>query len=181
MRRGRAQVMIEYSVKASAMWKKPWFVPAVLSPFAVWAALGVLGLVRSRVGKEDETSLRKRKAREARKRLQAAEALRQAGSAEAFYAEVEKALIGFLEASALFVQSAAEVAVDPQAVANGYLRPVEGASRSYPLVASPAQFDGGPTELRRAPDHGENTEEILLELGKDWDEIARLKARGAVL
>lgn len=88
----------DFSRDGVAMWKKPWFVPAVLSPFAVWAALGVLGLVRSRVGKEDETSLRKRKAREARKRLQAAEALRQAGSAEAFYAEVEKALIGFLEA-----------------------------------------------------------------------------------
>jgi crotonobetainyl-CoA:carnitine CoA-transferase CaiB-like acyl-CoA transferase len=79
------------------------------------------------------------------------------------------------------VQSAAEAAVDPQVVANEYVTQVEGARGPFPLVASPAQFDGEPTTLRRAPDHGEQTEEILLELGRDWDEIARLKEKGAVL
>jgi crotonobetainyl-CoA:carnitine CoA-transferase CaiB-like acyl-CoA transferase len=58
---------------------------------------------------------------------------------------------------------------------------VKGAHRSYPQVASPAQFDGRPTGLTRAPDHGEQTEEILLELGRDWDAIAALKSKGAVL
>ena len=32
----------------------------------------------------------------------------------------------------------------------------------------------------RAPELGENTEEILLELGSDWDEISRLKDLGAI-
>ena len=79
------------------------------------------------------------------------------------------------------VQSAAEAAVDPQATANQYVSEVEGATRSFPLVASPAQFDDAPTTLTRAPDHGEHTEEILLEMGRDWDEIVRLKETGAVL
>jgi crotonobetainyl-CoA:carnitine CoA-transferase CaiB-like acyl-CoA transferase len=79
------------------------------------------------------------------------------------------------------VQSAAEAAVDPQTLANEYVTTVEGAQRAFPLVMSPAQFDGISTSLTRAPDHGEHTEQILLEMGKDWDEIARLKQNGAVL
>jgi hypothetical protein len=39
------------------------------------------------------------------------------------------------------VQTAAEAACDPQAVANGYLVTVDGAERTFPLVARPAQFD----------------------------------------
>ena len=35
--------------------------------------------------------------------------------------------------------------------------------------------------LRPAPEHGAHTEEVLLELGLDWDEIIRLKTAGAVL
>jgi crotonobetainyl-CoA:carnitine CoA-transferase CaiB-like acyl-CoA transferase len=79
------------------------------------------------------------------------------------------------------VQTAAEAAVDPQVTANHYVATVEGAARSFPVVASPAQFDGCATSLTRAPDHGEHTEQVLLELGRDWDEILRLKEKGAVL
>ena len=52
---------------------------------------------------------------------------------------------------------------------------------SFPLVASPAQFDGTPLTLTRAPDHGEHTEEVLVELGRSWEEITELKERGAAL
>jgi crotonobetainyl-CoA:carnitine CoA-transferase CaiB-like acyl-CoA transferase len=90
-------------------------------------------------------------------------------------------ILGALSTPWSVVQSAAEAAVDPQTTANGYVTEVQGARRPFPLVASPAQFDGAPTTLTRAPDHGEHTEAILLELGRSWDEILHLKEIGAVL
>ena len=51
----------------------------------------------------------------------------------------------------------------------------------YPLVASPAQFDGVPPVLTPAPEHGQHTEDVLLELGRSWQEITELKERDAVL
>jgi crotonobetainyl-CoA:carnitine CoA-transferase CaiB-like acyl-CoA transferase len=81
----------------------------------------------------------------------------------------------------MVVQTAAEASRDPQVVANGLVVDVEGATGTFPLVASPVQVDGAPPTLARAPDHGEQTEDVLLELGRTWDEIAALKASGAVL
>jgi crotonobetainyl-CoA:carnitine CoA-transferase CaiB-like acyl-CoA transferase len=81
----------------------------------------------------------------------------------------------------MVVQTAAEAGRDPQVVANRFVVDVEGGHGTFPLVASPVQVDGAPPDLTRAPDHGEQTEEILLELGRTWDEIAALKASGAVL
>jgi crotonobetainyl-CoA:carnitine CoA-transferase CaiB-like acyl-CoA transferase len=81
------------------------------------------------------------------------------------------------------LQNPAEVIEDPQILANGYLRPVttEDGSFTYNLVANPVQFDETPPDLTRAPDHGQQTDEILLELGLDWDEIIRLKTESVVL
>jgi crotonobetainyl-CoA:carnitine CoA-transferase CaiB-like acyl-CoA transferase len=83
----------------------------------------------------------------------------------------------------MVVQTAAEASRDPQVVANDMVVDVavDGARRTFPLVASPAQFDGLPPTLTRAPEHGQHTEEVLEELGRSWDEIAELKQRGAVL
>jgi crotonobetainyl-CoA:carnitine CoA-transferase CaiB-like acyl-CoA transferase len=43
------------------------------------------------------------------------------------------------------------------------------------------QFDEGPPALRRAPEHGAHTEDILLGLGFDWGEISELKDHGAII
>jgi crotonobetainyl-CoA:carnitine CoA-transferase CaiB-like acyl-CoA transferase len=65
---------------------------------------------------------------------------------------------------------------DEQIQANGYIRTVHGSDGGeFQLVANPVQFDEQPPDLRRAPELGEHTEEVLLELGLSWEELASLK------
>ncbi|MDT5058526.1 MAG: hypothetical protein QOJ56_356, partial [Mycobacterium sp.] len=47
-------------------------------------------------------------------------------------------------------------------------------------VANPVQFDVSAPQTRPAPGFAEQTDEILLELGLDWDRIIELKSAGAV-
>jgi hypothetical protein len=86
-----------FEAPAAAVWQRPFFVPALLSPVGLMVALGLVGLVRGRLSNPDEGSRNRQRAKAARKRLAEAEKLRE-GSSSAFYGEVEKALLNFLEA-----------------------------------------------------------------------------------
>ena len=81
----------------AAAWLRPTYLSAVLAPVALMALLGLVGLVRGRLENPDESSRNRRRAKAARKRLAEAEKLR-GGSSSAFYGEVEKAVLNFLEA-----------------------------------------------------------------------------------
>ena len=77
------------------------------------------------------------------------------------------------------LQTPLELPGDPQVQANGYLLDVPGGDLK--VCANPVQFAGEPPVVRRAAqDAGAQTEEVLLELGCSWDDIAGLKERGVV-
>lgn len=80
------------------------------------------------------------------------------------------------------IASPREVLADPQVAANGYLMTMtDSGGTEYRTVAAPVQFDETPAPPSRAPEYGEHTETILLELGLDWDEIVAAKDSGAIL
>ncbi|OHV06418.1 CaiB/BaiF CoA transferase family protein [Mycobacterium talmoniae] len=74
------------------------------------------------------------------------------------------------------VQDTLQAADDAQIRANEYL--VQAGELE--LVANPVQFDVAAPATAAAPGFAEQTEEILTELGLDWDRIIELKAAGAV-
>jgi crotonobetainyl-CoA:carnitine CoA-transferase CaiB-like acyl-CoA transferase len=80
------------------------------------------------------------------------------------------------------VQSYPELARDPQVAANELLVELE-----HPQAGRVRQV-GVPIKLARtpgaarttAPEHGQHTEEILLASGYGWDDLAALRAAGAI-
>ena len=81
------------------------------------------------------------------------------------------------------VQTPMEVASDPQALANDFFAEVEHPGAGMiKLVTTPAEFTRNPASLYApAPEIGQDTEMILLELGYSWDDIASLKDGGVIL
>jgi crotonobetainyl-CoA:carnitine CoA-transferase CaiB-like acyl-CoA transferase len=80
------------------------------------------------------------------------------------------------------VQHAHETVDDPLArEAGGFVSvPVEGGD-PVEMVASPVDFGGTPWAPRSMPpEFAQHTEEVLLELGHDWDRIIELKELGAI-
>jgi crotonobetainyl-CoA:carnitine CoA-transferase CaiB-like acyl-CoA transferase len=66
--------------------------------------------------------------------------------------------------------------------ANDYIVEVDvGDSVALPMVTAPMQFDEQPGRPQRGPEHGEHTEDVLLELGLSWDDISDLKRGETIL
>ncbi|MGH7787457.1 MAG: CaiB/BaiF CoA transferase family protein [Candidatus Binatia bacterium] len=80
------------------------------------------------------------------------------------------------------VQTVGELIDDPQARAGGAFVPTEVSEGVAEMVAAPADFSAtpGPLPASMAPEFGQHTEEILLELGYDWEQIAALRDAGAI-
>ena len=83
------------------------------------------------------------------------------------------------------VRTHAQVSDDPGVMANGYIETVENVEASgadVRVVRAPVRFsDPVPTVQTLVPELGHHTEEVLLEIGYSWDDIADLSAAGANL
>jgi crotonobetainyl-CoA:carnitine CoA-transferase CaiB-like acyl-CoA transferase len=80
------------------------------------------------------------------------------------------------------VQNAYDLHSDPDVIANGYIPTVTSMSGAqFAMPANPVQFDEQPVVPTGAPEHGQHTEEILLDAGFEWEQIAAYKEQGAIL
>jgi crotonobetainyl-CoA:carnitine CoA-transferase CaiB-like acyl-CoA transferase len=80
------------------------------------------------------------------------------------------------------VQDHAEVARDPQVLANAYIQAVERpGGEAVPMVSIGVTIDNEPVPIPHlSPQLGEHTEEVLLEHGYSWEEIADLRTAGVI-
>ncbi len=80
------------------------------------------------------------------------------------------------------VNTISQALQDPVAQAAGAFAEVSGPDGgAVPMVNTPADFYGTPNAPRGLPPElGQHTEEVLLELGYDWDKIIALKDAGAI-
>jgi crotonobetainyl-CoA:carnitine CoA-transferase CaiB-like acyl-CoA transferase len=79
------------------------------------------------------------------------------------------------------VNSVEDVMADPQAHAAGGFVEVPDGEGTTLLPATPVDFEGTPwTPRSMAPDHGEHTDEVLREIGRNSGEIATLREKGVL-
>ena len=80
------------------------------------------------------------------------------------------------------VNTVKDIATDPQALANEFVREIRHPELgTMKVVASPLTFSEAPCNLRLpAPRLGEHTEEVLHGMGYTADEIARLRQDGVI-
>ncbi|MBI2830111.1 MAG: CoA transferase [Chloroflexi bacterium] len=80
------------------------------------------------------------------------------------------------------VQNGIELCNDPQAKLNGafatFNHPTWGPMQ---VITNPVALSETPAEIKRpAPEHGQHTEEVLLDYGYTWEDIGKFKEQGII-
>ena len=80
------------------------------------------------------------------------------------------------------VQTPGELCEDPAVMSNGYIAHTETVGGvPFALPTNPVQFDEQSVVPPGAPEHGQHTEEVLMDAGLEWETIEKLKESGAIL
>ncbi|MBI4283155.1 MAG: CoA transferase [Chloroflexi bacterium] len=80
------------------------------------------------------------------------------------------------------VKTVEEAVTDPQALANDFFVDLRHPAGPLKVLSSPIKFGQNPASVRGpAPELGQHNEEILLDLGYGWEDIARLKEQKVIL
>lgn len=80
------------------------------------------------------------------------------------------------------VQTPGELCSDPAVTANGYIASTTTMNGvPYALPTNPVQFDEQAVVPPGAPEHGQHTEEVLMDAGMAWEQIEKYKEAGAIL
>lgn len=80
------------------------------------------------------------------------------------------------------VQTPGELCEDPAVTANGYVAHTATMNGSpFALPTNPVQFDEQCVVPPGAPEHGQHTEEVLMDAGIEWETIEKYKESGAIL
>ena len=80
------------------------------------------------------------------------------------------------------VASLEDVITDPQAIANDFYVDLHHPDTDMKVLNSPVKFCQNPASVRApAPEVGQHSEEILLDLGYSWDDITQLKDQQVIL
>ncbi len=153
-----------------------WIELCMLQPDVFWprfcAALGLAHL-------ENDTRFESSPAREENREALIA-AIREV-FATGTLAEWER-ILGENDLFSCRVQTVSDVVRDAQAIENDFFVEAEHPiGRRIKLVGSPVLFDGvRPAVRRTAPELGQHTEEVLLELGYGWEDVAAFRDGGAL-
>jgi len=80
------------------------------------------------------------------------------------------------------VQNLLEVINDPQARANDFFVTLDHPTHGrIEVIAPPVKFSKTPATVRTAaPELGQHTEEVLLEYGYTWEDIAKFREQGII-
>lgn len=153
-----------------------WFLPAILQPDRYWSKL-CQALEREDLEHDPRFESNDPRLDNHAELLQILEEVFRSRTLDEWKVRLSQAGIPFSP-----YQNFVEAVADPQAKANHIFAPVDHPSYGeIEVIANPVNLSDTPASRPMpAPEFGQHTEEVLLELGYTWDDVGRLRDEGII-